>query len=87
MNATATRRILATIERIPGRRAAIIDLHDANGVWCGSSLIEARFPYRLHPGAPSKAEQDNDHLYELGYQRAEFGANAHGGILDRYGWV
>lgn len=81
------RRIWTTIELIRGQRAAVIESHDVNGEWLGASRIEVRFSYRLHPGAPDKATQDRDALYELGYQRAEFNAETHGGVLDRFGWM
>ncbi len=80
-------RIWTTIELIRGQRAAVIESHDADGVWCGSSRIEVRFAYRLHPGAPDKATQDREALYDLGYRQAEHNAKSHGGTLDRFGWA
>lgn len=82
-----TRRVATTIEMIPGQRAAVIESRDNAGNWLGAGRIEVHFPYLGHPGAPSKAQQDRDALYELGYQRAEVNAVSHGGTLDRFGWT
>lgn len=83
---TPTRRVWTTIELVRGQRAAVIESHDTNGVWLGCSRIDLRSPYQLHPGAPDKATQDREALYEIGYQRAAANAENHGGVLDRYGW-
>ena len=84
---TPTRRVWTTIELVRGQRAAVIESHDSDGAWLGCSRIDLHgYPYHLHPGAPDKATQDREALYEIGYQRAESNAEAHGGVLERYGW-
>ena len=83
---TAT-RVWATITEIPNQRAAVVECHDTAGNWLGTSRIDASRPYRLHPGAPDKATQDREAMYEAGYKWASHNATSHGGALDRYGWA
>lgn len=81
-------RIHATIEFIPSQRAAVVESHDTAGNWLGGSRIESPLKsYRIAPGSPSKEDQDRAALYEIGYTVASVNAKAHGGQLDRYGWV
>jgi len=82
-----TTRVWATITEIPNQRAAVVECHDTSGNWLGASRIDANRPYRLHPGAPDKAAQDRESMYEAGYKWASHNAASHGGSLDRYGWA
>ena len=82
----ATPRIWTTITRV-SQRVAFIESNDTAGNWLGSARVEACGPSHLHPGAPSKEEQDREALYAQGYAQAEFNAASHGGNLDRFGWA
>ena len=64
-------RFSATIEFLPGQRAAIIALTNGLGEWAGAHRIEVR----------SGLKSD---LYEAGYKCASVSAAIHGGALDRF---
>lgn len=61
----------ATIEYLPGRRAAIIELTDPRGEWAGGGKIEIRSSLRSD-------------LYEEGYRAASRAAAVKGGRLSRF---
>jgi len=64
----------ATIEFIPGQRAAIIELTDSNGEWAGGGRIDVRPINGDVRGA----------LYEAGYVHASARAASKGGTLETY---
>lgn len=61
----------ATVEFLPGQRAAIIELTDSRGDWTGGFRIDIRSPLRSD-------------LYEEGYRAASSAAAVKGGTLDRF---
>lgn len=67
-----TTRFWATIEFLPGQRAAIVALTDCStGEWACASRVEVR----------SGSKRD---LYNEGYRLASFAAAGKGGTLDRF---
>jgi hypothetical protein len=64
-------RYSATIEYLPGQRAAIVALTDGLGEWAGAHRVEVR----------SGLKSD---LYEAGYKCASVEATMKGGTLDRF---
>jgi len=71
---TTTNRFWATIEFLPGQRAAIIELTTTLGEWAGGGRIEVRPINGDVRGA----------LIEAGYVHASASAAAKGGVLDRF---
>jgi len=67
-------RFSATIEFLPGHRAAIIELTDSRGEWAGG------FRFDL----PRAASTGRASLREHGYSAAERAAALKGGELDRF---
>jgi len=64
-------RYNATIEHLPGQRAAIITLETTKGEWAGAQRINL----------PRSSKSD---LYEFGYTTASISASGKGGTLDSY---
>lgn len=64
----------ATIEYLPGHRAAIIELSDFRGEWAGGFRFEL----------PRAASTGRASLYEEGFRAAERAAAVKGGNLDRF---
>lgn len=67
------KRFYGTIEYLPGKREAIVALHDAKGAWFGAARV--RLP---------RAKHGKQALYELGYTEASIKAAAHGGVLETF---
>lgn len=72
-----TNRFSATIEYLPGQRAAIIELTDSRGEWAGGGRIDVR---------PINGDVHGA-LYEAGYVDASRRAACKGGVLDRFSEV
>jgi hypothetical protein len=71
-------KFTATIEYLLGQRAAIVELHDADGVFAGGSRID------LRPLAFETTGLLRGRLYEVGYSHASRCAAVKGGHLDRF---
>lgn len=80
--------ITATITR-KSNTSAVVDYY-RGADWQGAEVVEfRRSSYRIHPGAPSKDEQDRSRLFEMAYSAAEFRcAHSYGGaILNTVRWT
>ena len=67
------KRFYGTIEYLPGRREAIIELTDGRGDWFGSQWIKL-----------PRAKHGKSALYEQGYAAASVKATTHGGVLETF---
>lgn len=67
------KRFYGTIEYLPGRREAVIELTDGRGGWFGAQRI-------MLP----RAKHGKRALYELGYGAASVKAATHGGQLETF---
>lgn len=67
------KRFYGTIEYLPGKREALVALHDAKGDWFGAERITL-----------PRAKHGKRALYELGYAAASVKATTHGGVLETF---
>jgi hypothetical protein len=67
----------ATIEFLPGRKAAIVSLTDDTGEWVCGGRVETNCG--SHCG-----HSIHDSLYEIGYTHASLSAQSKGGTIETY---
>ena len=65
-------KFFATLEFIPGQRAAILELTNQAGEWAGCGRVEGR---------------DRSDIYERAYTLASLNAQSKGGRLERFSRV